>query len=203
MIKYAYPPPDGNILTNILNALIAVPRFYTQSAAADNPTTTPAFEKTDLASSWSDESEMESSEEEIGNGALAGKKRIKREAIIGPSIDKDIAHEAVGLKPAALLPKEIPIIKKNNTVLQIKIAPKRIQSDEIVASTSRVPENPVEDLDVRPYPTAEEIERQKLPPEEILSLPMFKVICWSYSGCTLLGIYIPRLSRSSSNWLSQ
>lgn len=28
--RYAYPPPDGNILTNILNALIAVPRFYTQ-----------------------------------------------------------------------------------------------------------------------------------------------------------------------------
>lgn len=28
--RYAYPPPDGNILTNIVNALIAVPRFYTQ-----------------------------------------------------------------------------------------------------------------------------------------------------------------------------
>lgn len=30
--RYAYPPPDGNILTNIVNALIAVPRFYTQVA---------------------------------------------------------------------------------------------------------------------------------------------------------------------------
>lgn len=28
--RYSYPPPDGNILTNIVNALIAVPRFYTQ-----------------------------------------------------------------------------------------------------------------------------------------------------------------------------
>lgn len=28
--RYAYPPPDGNILTNIVNALIAVPRFYNQ-----------------------------------------------------------------------------------------------------------------------------------------------------------------------------
>lgn len=28
--RYEYPPPDGNILTNIVNALIAVPRFYTQ-----------------------------------------------------------------------------------------------------------------------------------------------------------------------------
>ncbi|XP_058737718.1 U11/U12 small nuclear ribonucleoprotein 65 kDa protein-like isoform X2 [Vicia villosa] len=29
-IEYAYPPPDGNIQTSIVNALIAVPRFYTQ-----------------------------------------------------------------------------------------------------------------------------------------------------------------------------
>lgn len=29
-LEYAYPPPDGNILTNIVNTLIAVPRFYTQ-----------------------------------------------------------------------------------------------------------------------------------------------------------------------------
>lgn len=29
-LRYAYPPPDGNILTNIINTLIAVPRFYTQ-----------------------------------------------------------------------------------------------------------------------------------------------------------------------------
>lgn len=30
LCRYAYPPPDGNILTNIVNTLIAVPRFYTQ-----------------------------------------------------------------------------------------------------------------------------------------------------------------------------
>ncbi|KAJ9701512.1 hypothetical protein PVL29_006739 [Vitis rotundifolia] len=29
-LEYAYPPPYGNILTNIVNALIAVPRFYVQ-----------------------------------------------------------------------------------------------------------------------------------------------------------------------------
>ncbi|GBG86601.1 hypothetical protein CBR_g41665 [Chara braunii] len=29
-LEYAYPPPDMNILTNIVNALVAVPRFYTQ-----------------------------------------------------------------------------------------------------------------------------------------------------------------------------
>eukprot|EP00897_Mesotaenium_endlicherianum_P007800 jgi/Mesen1/7048/ME000369S06377 len=29
-LQYSYPPPDGNILANIMNALIAVPRLYTQ-----------------------------------------------------------------------------------------------------------------------------------------------------------------------------
>uniref|UniRef100_A0A453N720 Uncharacterized protein n=1 Tax=Aegilops tauschii subsp. strangulata TaxID=200361 RepID=A0A453N720_AEGTS len=29
-LEYAYPPPDGNILNNIVNSLIAVPRFYNQ-----------------------------------------------------------------------------------------------------------------------------------------------------------------------------
>lgn len=28
--RYAYPPPDANILANITNALIAVPPLYTQ-----------------------------------------------------------------------------------------------------------------------------------------------------------------------------
>lgn len=36
--RYAYPPPDGNILTNIVNALIAVPRFYTQVYKDFHPT---------------------------------------------------------------------------------------------------------------------------------------------------------------------
>nr|GMC75367.1 granule-bound starch synthase 2, chloroplastic/amyloplastic [Ipomoea batatas] len=43
---------------------------------------------------------------------------MKREAIVGPGVNKDVAHESVGLKPAALLPKEMPIIKKKNHVLQ-------------------------------------------------------------------------------------
>lgn len=44
---------------------------------------------------------------------------MRREAIIGPAVDKDVAHEAVGLKPATLVPKEIPVIKKKNSVLQV------------------------------------------------------------------------------------
>ncbi|PNX54909.1 RNA-binding protein 40-like, partial [Trifolium pratense] len=39
--------------------------------------------------------------------------QMRRGAIVGPAIDKDVAHEAVGLKPASLIPKEIPMIKKN------------------------------------------------------------------------------------------
>lgn len=46
-------------------------------------------------------------------------KRMKKDAIVGPAVDKDVAHEAVGLKAAALLPKEIPIIKKKNPILQV------------------------------------------------------------------------------------
>lgn len=46
-------------------------------------------------------------------------KRSKLEAIVGPAVNEDIAHEAVGLKRAALLPKEMPLVKKNNPVLQV------------------------------------------------------------------------------------
>lgn len=47
------------------------------------------------------------------------RKRVKREAIVGPAVDKDVAHEAVGLKQVALVPKEKAIIKKKNPVLQV------------------------------------------------------------------------------------
>ena len=33
-----------------------------------------------------------------------------------------------------------------------------------------------EDFDLKPYATLEELKSGKLPPEEILSLPMFKVL---------------------------
>ncbi|TKY62926.1 U11/U12 small nuclear ribonucleoprotein 65 kDa protein [Spatholobus suberectus] len=133
-IEYAYPPPDGNILTNIVNALIAVPRFYTQvlhlmnkmnmpapfrmalptpplppevPAPPPPPTVTVNPRSADLSSG---ESEMESSDEE---DEARTKKRARRETIVGPAIDKGVAHESVGVKPATLVPKEIPVIKKN------------------------------------------------------------------------------------------
>ncbi|RYR04565.1 hypothetical protein Ahy_B06g084318 [Arachis hypogaea] len=65
----------------------------------------------------SGESKMESSEEEVEPTTKKTKKRARRETIIGPAIDKDVAHEDVGIKPVNLVPKEIPLIKKKNPVL--------------------------------------------------------------------------------------
>ncbi|KAI5427818.1 hypothetical protein KIW84_033010, partial [Lathyrus oleraceus] len=193
--------PDGNILTNIVNALIAVPRFYTQVLHLMNkmnipppfrmalptpplPPEVPApplppphsvTAKPQSADMSSDESEMGSSDEEDGARAKnSGRKRARRGAIVGPAIDKDVAHESVGVKPATLIPKEIPMIKKN-PVLKIKIAPKATLNEHKDNDTSPELQEPEkETLDPNKFLTPEELERGKLPPEEILSLPMFK-----------------------------
>lgn len=61
--------------------------------------------------------------------------------------------------------------------LQIKIAPKVIQNEQKDDSTTKELEDPdKETSDIKPYATPEELESGKLPPEEILSLPMFKVL---------------------------
>ncbi|KAL5547126.1 hypothetical protein UlMin_006813 [Ulmus minor] len=205
-LEYAYPPPDGNILANILNAMIAVPRFYTQVLHLMNKMNIPApfrmalptpplppsvpvptqppppLEASNhpLKELSSEESEMESSDEEADESAKAsgssrGVKRVKREAIVGPAVDKGVAHEAVGLKPATLVPKEIPVIKKRNPVLQIKIANKPVQNENKDDSiTEEINDTENENLSSNTYATPEEIQKAKLPPEELLSLPMFK-----------------------------
>jgi len=43
---------------------------------------------------------------------MSGEKCGRRETIVGPATDKGVAHESVGEKPATLVPKEIPVIKK-------------------------------------------------------------------------------------------
>ncbi|POO00326.1 Splicing factor-like protein [Trema orientale] len=204
-LEYAYPPPDGNILTNIVNALIAVPRFYTQVLHLMNKMNIPApfrmamptpplpplapvpppppppveSTKQPLAELSSEESEMDSSDEEAedinSSGASRGLKRVRREAILGPAVDKDVAHEAVGLKTATLVPKEIPVIKKRNPVLQIKIAHKAFQMEHNNDDVAKETDDPkIEDLDNKPYASPEEIQNGKLGPEELLSLPVFK-----------------------------
>ena len=61
-------------------------------------------------------------------------------------------------------------------VLQIKIVPKVIQNEHRDESTTKELEEPdKEGSDIKTYATPEELESGKLPPEEILSLPMFKV----------------------------
>ncbi|KAL5218479.1 hypothetical protein ABZP36_019163 [Zizania latifolia] len=198
-LEYAYPPPDGNILTNIVNALIAVPRFYTQVLHLMNkmnlpapfrmalptpplpsqvpappppppqPSSTDKLHLTDLSS---DESELESSDEEVDKRKV---KRAKHEAIVGPAVDKSIAHEAVGLKPAALVSNELQVIKKKNPVLQINITPKAAQKELAVQSTvDKELVSRDELLEGKHFVTPQDIEKEKLPPEEILSLPMFK-----------------------------
>ncbi|XP_024375226.1 U11/U12 small nuclear ribonucleoprotein 65 kDa protein [Physcomitrium patens] len=105
-LEYAYPPPDGNILTNIVNTLIAVPRFYTQVLHLMNkmnlpapfrpalptpplppPIPAPPVEKRQAGELSSGESELESSDEE-DNNAPGG----EEESVVP---DKDLdAHRA-------------------------------------------------------------------------------------------------------------
>lgn len=68
---------------------------------------------------------------------------------------------------------------------QIKIAPKVIQSQHRDDSITEELEEHIEvDSDNRPFVTPEEVERGKLPLEELLSLPMFKVSEFYTSGET-------------------
>lgn len=61
-------------------------------------------------------------------------------------------------------------------MLQIRIAPKVVpdRKDDNINNELEEPEK--EAIDLKPYATLEDLERGKLPPEEILSLPMFKVL---------------------------
>ena len=61
--------------------------------------------------------------------------------------------------------------------MQIKIAPKVITEHKDECSIMKESEDSEkEDFDLKPYATLEELKSGKLPPEEILSLPMFKVL---------------------------
>lgn len=54
--------------------------------------------------------------------------------------------------------------------------PKQVQIEQTESEVEKEPPMPDnQNLDLKPYLTPEELEGGKLPPEEILSLPMFKV----------------------------
>ncbi|KAJ3682957.1 hypothetical protein LUZ60_013184 [Juncus effusus] len=181
-LEYQYPPPDGNILTNIVNALIAVPRFYTQVLHLMNkmnlpapfrlalPTPPlPAVPLPDPTGVSSDESELESSDED----SERRERKRKRETIVGPAVDKSVAHESVGIKSSTLVPKEVPILKKNTPVLQIKIGSKPVQKETEKIEETESEKEKIEEKE-KEFLTKDEIEKGKMPPEQILSLPMFK-----------------------------
>uniref|UniRef100_N1QRG9 RNA-binding protein 41 n=1 Tax=Aegilops tauschii TaxID=37682 RepID=N1QRG9_AEGTA len=163
---YAYPPPDGNILTNIVNSLIAVPRFYTQVLHLMNKMNLPAPFRTALPTP------PLPSQEDVDTRKV---KRAKHEAIVGPAVDRSVAHESVGVKPAALVPNELQVIKKKNPVLQIKLVPKAAYKE--LADRSTIDKGLAsrdEQLEEKHFAMPQEIEKEKLSTEEILSLPMFK-----------------------------
>ncbi|KAJ7543290.1 hypothetical protein O6H91_09G032000 [Diphasiastrum complanatum] len=115
-LEYAYPPPDGNILTNIVNALIAVPRFYTQVLHLMNKMNLPAPFRPALPTPplppppiqappkrhagdlSSDESELESLEE------VYDETNEREEDIEGPEKDNDHKSRKRAKKEAILGP---------------------------------------------------------------------------------------------------
>lgn len=211
-LEYAYPPPDGNILTNIVNALIAVPRFYTQVLHLMNKMNIPApfrpalptpplappppepsapkFQVEDLSS---DESELESSDEtrtdgmgEVAKQAEIGNEAVRKRArfhVSGSSkkttLDKASATEVAGGKPIPLIPKEKPIIKKRQPVLQINISSKGLlkehMHDKVEAGLEEADQQlQEENVEQSSSATLEELEAGRMPANEILALPMFK-----------------------------
>ncbi|KAK9017463.1 hypothetical protein V6N11_079942 [Hibiscus sabdariffa] len=70
----------------------------------------------------------------------------------------------------------------------IKIAPKQIPNEQKDGDANdghkRISEEPNrEGLDAKQFASADELEKGKLPPEEILSLPMFKALDLISADC--------------------
>ncbi|KAI5062294.1 hypothetical protein GOP47_0022833 [Adiantum capillus-veneris] len=218
-LEYAYPPPDGNILTNIVNALIAVPGFYTQVLHLMNKMNLPAPFRPALPTPplpppppepvapscpgrdlSSDESELESAEEmgaekgeEVGTHELGTKKRKSR------------AKEVEEAKPTSLVPAERPLIKKNRPVLQIKITSKGHSKDPIQSEGDKVPEERMNDsgaeesvavmaesTEPRNAATRDELIAGRMPSNELFALPM----CKNYTrGAPTAVLYIKNLAK--------
>jgi len=140
--------------------------------------------ESELESSNEEDDDMEAMNEETKNSEEAepqlkrAKKRAKREAIVGPAVDKTTSHEAAGVKPIHIAPKA-NLIRKNKPVLQIKIKPKGSASgggsDKHSQDVETVADASIEEVDItNRAATLAELEAGKVAPTDILSLPMFK-----------------------------
>lgn len=65
---------------------------------------------------------------------------------------------------------------------QIRIVPKQIQNEPTNSTENEQLESNREILEDKTFATVEELKGGKLPPEEILSLPMFKVFASLFIG---------------------
>lgn len=134
------------------------------------------------------------SDEDTG-ASKSGRKRARHETLVGPGVDKDVTHETVGVKPSSLTPKEMPRIRKNKHVMQIKITQKVVQEEhkEDIELEGPAEEEPREEAStLKPFASLEELENGRLPPQDILSLPMFK----NYTaGNPSLVLYIKNLAK--------
>ncbi|MCO5568599.1 hypothetical protein L7F22_022298 [Adiantum nelumboides] len=218
-LEYAYPPPDGNILTNIVNALIAVPRFYTQVLHLMNKMNLPAPFRPALPTPplpppppdpvvpscpardlSSDESELESVEEmgaekgeEVGTHEQSTKKR------------KSMAKEVEEAKATSLVPAKRPLIKKKRPVLQIKISSKGQSKDPVHLEGDEVPEEQMhnsgveesvgtkaESVELKNVATRDELMAGRMPSNELFALPM----CKNYArGTPTAVLYIKNLAK--------
>eukprot|EP00850_Spirogloea_muscicola_P004245 SM000018S03610 [mRNA] locus=s18:333966:337702:+ [translate_table: standard] len=178
---YAYPPPDSNILSNITSALIAVlhlmnkmnlpapfrpavptPPFPSAAPPPAPPSSPPLTAQ--AAPELSDgESELESDEEVRegeGEDALTSGIRPRKKARVS----------VTSLPPLKDVAKPTSVIKKNATVIQIKLGSKLAPAQRPGAGEeTRAARKQNSDLAV-----IEEIQKSKLSPEEILAMPMFK-----------------------------
>ncbi|CAI9774683.1 unnamed protein product [Fraxinus pennsylvanica] len=181
-VEYPFPPHLDYVSLSTPPFHIALPtpplpvqsQFHLHHHAPPPPP--PLATKTDVEDQSSSESEMESSDEKERGEVGPKRKHVKQQAILGPAVDKYVANDAVGLKPAALIPKEKPIVKKNSILHVLASTFERLRFK--LNQGTLVPHGNCQSLtkrrDYKPDATLEELNLGKLPPEELLSLPMFK-----------------------------
>eukprot|EP00002_Diphylleia_rotans_P030012 TRINITY_DN6146_c0_g1_i1.p1 TRINITY_DN6146_c0_g1~~TRINITY_DN6146_c0_g1_i1.p1 ORF type:complete len:345 (+),score=97.49 TRINITY_DN6146_c0_g1_i1:115-1149(+) len=160
-LEYLYPPPSDAILANIRNALIAVPRFYTQVLHLMNKMNMPPpfgpetatltvaalmkakkRRRDDLLSS--DESEMSDSDEDEKKASLEKQKPAKQSSKVVPKdIQSGIMSQSSGLRLDAKQQKLVFKIGKqsaqdvqNTSTQQDHVSSETIQPGDVDVSNA-------------------------------------------------------------------